>query len=721
MVPSNFNNSINRILISLGFFISFDSVSGEETKWIAVGELHNWFSEAGCEIETGRTGQITDQQDGLRWPAFYSVQDNQAAKAMWLGAENYYDPIVDKTYTHKVVHVGPRFIDVKNETIPVEFTLKGKYDHPNVFVDGDPSTNLQYMDAVDEVDPDLPADRILVNVMQSSMGVQMKRKIYAFVHQDHQNYFIYEYVFTNNGIYDKDGNTHQQTLEGFQVFFQYRYAISREGAVYDGNWLPQSAAWGHNTMNDVIGENPDNPAANDMFYDDGEIMRMQYSWHGYHSKADFDNIGAPNVLGNGHLGASQFVGVATLHADKSSSDNSDDLSQPSTTWYVFSDDPLTDAGTDQFNSSRMTDEYAYMTRGHPEKSQAEDVGTTFPDLYSPGGISNPGGASQGQGFGPYTLAPGDSIRIVIAEGAAGISREMCYEVGGNWMNNDNLTLPSSSTSLDWMSDNFLSSGISATDNYKNQWVFTGLDSLISTFKRARENFKNGYNIVSPPQPPALFEVNSGGDRISLTWSSESESASGFSGYKITRLKFIPDTTGFLYSVNTGTTVADTTIIKTWDISPGTNDFNDYTAQRGFDYYYYLEAYDDGSQNSGVPLFSSKFLARTNKPAYLKRPPGESLSEIRVVPNPFNLSARDLQFGISAPDRLMFLNIPPECTIRVFSERGDLINTIEHTDGSGDEAWNSVTSSRQVVVSGLYIAHFETPTGESAIRKFIVVR
>ena len=148
------------------------------------------------------------------------------------------------------------------------------------------------------------------------------------------------------------------------------------------------------------------------------------------------------------------------------------------------------------------------------------------------------------------------------------------------MNNDNLTLPSSSTSLDWMSDNFLSSGISATDNYKNQWVFTGLDSLISTFKRARENFKNGYNIVSPPQPPALFEVNSGGDRISLTWSSESESASGFSGYKITRLKFIPDTTGFLYSVNTGTTVADTTIIKTWDISPGTNDFNDYTAQRG---------------------------------------------------------------------------------------------------------------------------------------------
>jgi hypothetical protein len=696
-------------------------LSGEETKWIAIGELHNWFSEAGCEIEVGRTGQISDQQDGLRWPAFYSVQDNQAGKAMWIGAENYFDPIVDKSYNHKVVHVGPRFIDVKNETMPVEFTLKGKYDHPNVLVDGDPSTNMQYMDVVDEVDPNLPADRVLTNVMQTSMGVQMNRKIYAFSHQDHQNYFIYEYVFTNNGIYDKDGNIYSQTLEGFQVFFQYRYAINREGAVYDGNWLPQSAAWGHNTMNDVIGEDSENTKGNDQYYDDGELMRAQYSWHGYHSKADFDNIGAPNVRGDGHLGGAQFVGSVTLHADKSSSDSSDDLNQPSTTWYVFSDDPLTDAGTDQFNSSRMSDEYDYMTRGHPEKTQAENVGATFPDLFSPGGISNPGGASHGQGFGPYTLAPGDSVRIVIAEAADGLSREMCYEIGGNWKNSANLDLPTNTPIIDWMTDKYLSSGISDADKYKNQWVFTGLDSLISTFKRARENFKSNFALASPPQPPALFEVNSGGDRISLSWSSESENTSGLSGYKITRLKFVPDTSGFIYSADIGSIIVDTTIIKSWTINPGTLTFDDYSAQRGFDYYYYLEAFDDGNQNNSIPLYSSRFFARTNKPAYLKRPPGESLSDIRVVPNPFNLSARDIQYGISASDRLMFLNIPPECTIRIFTERGDLLNTIIHTDGSGDEAWNSVTSSRQVIVSGLYIAHFETPLGESTLRKFIVVR
>jgi len=39
----------------------------------------------------------------------------------------------------------------------------------------------------------------------------------------------------------------------------------------------------------------------------------------------------------------------------------------------------------------------------------------------------------------------------------------------------------------------------------------------------------------------------------------------------------------------------------------------------------------------------------------------------------------------------------------------------------DETWNSITSSRQVITSGLYIAHFETPEGENAIQKFIIVR
>ena len=96
--------------------------------------------------------------------------------------------------------------------------------------------------------------------------------------------------------------------------------------------------------------------------------------------------------------------------------------------------------------------------------------------------------------------------------------------------------------------------------------------------------------------------------------------------------------------------------------------------------------------------------------------------------------RDLQFP-GEPDKLMFLNIPGHCIIKIYTERGDLIKTINHDDGSGDEVWNSVTSSRQVVVSGVYIAHFVVTEdyhdpdtnkimyrkGQEAFRKFVIIR
>ena len=708
------------IVISL-----FSTVLTQEVKWMSIGDLHNWYSAAGCEIEVGRTGQVSDQQDGLRYPAFYRVQDNQAAKGLWLGASNFFDPIVDKTYEKKVVHAGPRHLDIENETMPIDLTMDGKYDHPSVLVDNDPATNLQYLDDVDNVDPSLPADRIINNNVQTSLGVKMERTIYAFTHPDHQNYHIQEYVFTNNGCFDKDCNTtFEQTVEGFQVYFQYRYAISREGMIYDGNWLPQSAAWGHNTMNDVIGENPDNPALNDQFYDDGKIMRAFYSWQGYHSDASFDNIGGPNAPGEGHLGAAQFAGVVTLHADKSPSDNSDDIYQPSTTWFITSDDPTT-SGNDQFNETKSINEYTnYMTVGHPEQSQAESVGSGYANQFNdPRTGSNPGGTSQGIGFGPYTLAPGESIRIVLAEAASGLSREMCYIVGQNWKNDvftDNYPI---SSDLHTHMLNQYNRG-SGKNLYKNSWVFTGADSIIQTFKRAKYNFdlmESGQALPETPRPPSIFNVTSGGDRIIIDWTNEAESSPGFDGYNLYRLKFKPDTTLFAYNVNQGLlNPIDESIATLWKLDAGQNEFQDVTAERGFDYFYFLEAFDNGTNDIKI-LNSSKFYTITNKAASLKRPAGESFEDIRVVPNPYHISSRDFQYGVSAPDRLMFLNIPPKCKIRIFTERGDLIDTIEHTDGSGDEAWNSITSSRQVIVSGLYIAHFEVPGVGSTIRKFTVVR
>ena len=209
--------------------------------------------------------------------------------------------------------------------------------------------------------------------------------------------------------------------------------------------------------------------------------------------------------------------------------------------------------------------------------------------------------------------------------------------------------------------------------YKNSWVFTGADSIIQTFKRAKYNFdlmESGQALPETPRPPSIFNVTSGGDRIIIDWTNEAESSPGFDGYNLYRLKFKPDTTLFAYNVNQGLlNPIDESIATLWRLDAGQNEFQDVTAERGFDYFYFLEAFDNGTNDIKI-LNSSKFYTITNKAASLKRPAGESFEDIRVVPNPYHISSRDFQYGVSAPDRLMFLNILPSVR-SVFLLKGEI--------------------------------------------------
>ncbi len=659
----------------------------DEVRWMAIGKLNDWFSSAGCEREVGRTLLVADQQDGLRYDAQFKWQDTKAAKALWIGTRNYSDPLVSKDYNYKVAHCGPRVLDEQSEFMPVEMVLYGKYDHPNVIVDGALASKAGFVDLVDEVDESIPSDRMIYNVINTSIGITITRHIYGYSNPYYDNFFIHDLVFKNTGIIDKNGQTVSKSLQDVYFFYLYRYSMTREACGGGLNWMPQSAAWGHNTMNDARGENPNG----------GDPFRCQYSWHGRHSKAGFDNIGAPYSTGDGRLGAPQFVGTTTLHADKSANEPVNDPYQPKTTYYIGSDVSIT-SNNSQFNDQQMADEYAVMSAGHPAVRHADMVGNDFADIVG----GTPGGFSSTQGFGPYNLDQGDSIHIVFAEGVAGLSRREAFRIGRIWKQ-------------ELSSEYILPSGATTTnkEEFKNTWVMTGRDSLFQTFNRAIEVFNNQYTVPEPPPPPDYFEVKSGGDRIVLTWSANAEMGSNFQGYRIYRAIHKPDT---LFDM----------IYECGGVSgnPVTNEFNDFTAIRGFNYYYYIVSYDNGTTNTiqpGIPMESSKFFTITTDPAYLRRPAGSRLEDIRIVPNPYNIKATDIQFGEGGKDRIMFYNLPPECVIKIFTARGDLVETINHTDGSGDESWNSVSQYRQVVVSGLYIVYFETPDGGSIVKKLAIIR
>jgi hypothetical protein len=73
---------------------------------------------------------------------------------------------------------------------------------------------------------------------------------------------------------------------------------------------------------------------------------------------------------------------------------------------------------------------------------------------------------------------------------------------------------------------------------------------------------------------------------------------------------------------------------------------------------------------------------------------------------------------------MFFKLPAACTIKIFTENGDLVKTIEHTDfpaPSGYEQWDMLTESQQAIASGVYVVVFQTPDGGISYQKLLVVR
>ncbi len=331
-----------------------------ETRWVAAGDLHNWYSSSGSECEICFVSG--EQQYGWRWPGIYRYTDTQAAKGLWLGAQNVTGP-QGTAFPVRVVHVGPRVSGV-GEVFPTLFELVARNDLTIVTVDGNQSFPAAEMIA-DRVDPDLPSDVMLQSRVNTLLGVTMDRRVYQFSQQYHDDYHVVEYVFTNTGNADADDEIElNQTIEGFTVFFQNRMAVARESRYVVDN----STGWGKNTMNDTRGDGlPGDPS--------DEQFRAQFAWHGLSptSALPYDNLGASvqapaiNISPAdtlGRLTASQFVGVVTLHADASATDDSDDPGQPSTTTWLHSDDPLL-SNNDAFNGIKMQSEYNVMRRGRP--------------------------------------------------------------------------------------------------------------------------------------------------------------------------------------------------------------------------------------------------------------------------------------------------------------------------------------------------------------------
>jgi hypothetical protein len=674
-----FRNRILLLALGLMALTGVRKVSAQEWRWLRIGELQSLISERGAEVEL-EMGSGT--QNWFSWPAQYgSEQSTVRSKALWLGCRNFYDTVEEKLKAVKVVGIGPREdTNWRNQIFPKKIKLLGRFTRPLVIVDDQPGTILDIYDALDEVDETLPADRMIVVKFNTSIGISVTKRVAAFGQEYHDNYFINEYVFKNTGIIDSLGNVYLQVLEDVWFYFLSRYALSGESVLgYNQGWGAWSSIWGVNTVNHVIGTNPLAPDFN---------MRGCYSWYGPHSQRPLPyegDWGCPNQREDGVMSSAKYVGCVTLHCDRNSYDSSDDVNQPMTTAHHSSDDEITVASS-QYDEIFMQERYDMMSSGHPEMTHAEEVGDNYAEDHP---MNSGGGVSQGQGYGPYTLEPGDSIRIVFAEGVAGISRQKNREVGVNWLEYYNgtstpaLILPDGSATTDY-------------NAYKRAWVQTGLDSIRQTYLNALNNFQSGFNIPHPPPPPDAFTVQSGSDRIVLTWSDNATAWPGFDGYVIYR------TEG-----NVGNPATVYQKIFQCNAANAVHQFEDTTVLPGYDnyYYYYIQSKDDGSANDvepGEPLASSLFWTLTNVPAYLletrvKESNKTSPLSFRLdqnYPNPFNPSTT-IRFSLPKAGHV---------TLKVFDLLGKEMETI--FDGHCSAGENKITWQPKELSSGVYMYHLQ---------------
>lgn len=705
---------INFLKYQISFFIiisiiPFISINAQyKNVWMSAGSLHNWYSEIGSELEEGF---VARQQYGMQWPANFRNQDSQAARGWWIGCKDFTDEN-GKFYNYKVVTVGPRN-PAFFAAYPIEMKMISKFEPTVVTVDGVPSIGKDV--EIDSYDESMPWDRMIINKVATQLGVTMERKIFQFSQQYNDNYIVYEYTFTNTGDTDGDTTTIElpnSTIHDLYTFWTYRNSVNQSVRYTIAN----SAGWGKNTMNDARGDgNPDKPDPV------GQQMRAQFSWCGYSTDKDYslftdiDNIGGPifdlntesakwNAKSDtvGRLGGSQFLGVATIYADKSATEKVDDVNQPTTTTYEDSDGSLFLAGADAYNLDDMTKRYQFMAKGHqyPRHADLVEPSGDFAKQKTGPNLGGTGGYSFNNGYGPYTLNHGESIKIVMVEGMAGLNRADQIKYGKIYK-------------AAYYAAGTDAGKKDAAAYEKNKVVITkGVDTLFTTFQRAKDNFESGWNIPLPPKPPVTFDVNSGGDRIVLNWTVDGSDPNPPTAFRIYRAL--------------GDYDEDYTMIA--EVGPNERTYNDVNLIRGFNYFYYITAV--GSEQSGGPgtpagkLESSRFYTQTYDAANLQRPPVDDMSKIRVVPNPYVISSdQTVRFpGTQDEDKIAFYNIPGECTIRIYTELGELVKTIEHTNGSGDAYWFSVTSSNQFVVSGIYIAVVtNTKTGENHISKFVVIR
>ena len=590
-----------------------------------------------------------------------------------------------------------------------------RHQPPEVWVFSEGQLQLSSPRFNGTVDENLPSDEMIEVHYKMRPGFDVLKRSYSFTNPNHNDYVIVYMRYKCTFDWDQDPqpetNTNQ-TLSGVYFILGYSFQTAEGTYITYDRWYEEGKDdWAtYESMPSTL-------------VSDGRDLMVSYGWDGDHPDItefepgdahsdEFDDTGDPRFaigsgggspMPSGEFVSSAYAGFAALHVDNSTTDKTDNPAQPlsiigNISVYNLWDTDFPGFATIWDWAASGTKQTVEDQSGWPDDASSQEDEFPF------------------QAFGPYSFNLGDSVEIVYVVGANGISREVAVDSG-----------------LAWRSWYRGEAGATFDNDAKNELLATGKDSLFQTLDRAYWAYDRNLDIPDPLPSPDLT-VESGPNEIYLKWqdlSGEGDPDTGvpdLDHYNIYRKRGA-------FTCDTYAELRDSGVHLVWEkiaeVPKNVTTYTDSNVVRGEPYHYAVTAVDNGTQNNdglipGQKLESSIYTNRSQIAAYAFAPGEPTAQKVRIVPNPYITKAGDYNFTETG-EAMLFVNLPPYCTLRIFTVAGDLIKTIEHVTGSADERWDLVTESNQLIASGVYILQVDNAKNidkksiPGSIEKFTVVR
>jgi hypothetical protein len=255
----------------------------------------------------------------------------------------------------------------------------------------------------------------------------------------------------------------------------------------------------------------------------------------------------------------------------------------------------------------------------------------------------------------------------------------------------------------------------------------------------------------PPPPSPTLEVIPGDRTVTLDWSSADPNSAGYDpndpnlplNFKDPFISDDPNTPedesrdfeGFRVLRSRSGILGTFEILAEYDLPDNDIGRNTGLAYRyvdhvpnGEEYYYAVVSFDRGAPSFGIEtLASSPLINQTVIAASTAPTDGFGDQDIWVEPNPYIERSGFEDFQL--PDDIAienfrvidFVNLPAECTIRIFTVDGDLVDTIEHSDPVSSRArWDLQSRNSRPIASGIYIYSVESKD-EIKMGRFVVIK